>query len=287
MPQRREKQLLAALRESKGPNHQARMSSSLSKVLQIRDHRPWPMPDGSWTMTQRWHDLLFAHWPVPVETLRALVPPQLAIHTFAGQGWVGVVPFRMAGVRPRRLMALPWLSAFPELNVRTYVTAHDPQNPKPGVFFFSLDAANPLAVTIARRWYQLPYFRAQMRFRDAGRHIHYASRRTHGGAPPAEFVGVYGPTGAVTLAQPGTLEHWLTERYCLYTVDSRNRLWRAEIHHLPWPLQPAEAEIQVNTMLAAAGIALPDSAPLLHFARALDVAVWPLQQLAATDSGND
>jgi uncharacterized protein len=262
------------------------MSRSLSEILQIRDHRPWPLPGGSWTMTQRWHDLLFAHWPVPVETMRALVPPQLAIHTFEGQAWVGVVPFRMAGVRPRRLMALPWLSAFPELNVRTYVTARDPQNPKPGVYFFSLDAANPLAVAVARRWYQLPYFRAQMHCRDDGEQIHYGSRRIHSGAPPAEFVGVYRPTGAVTLAQPNTLDHWLTERYSLYTVDRRNRLWRAEIHHLPWPLQPAEAEIRVNTLLAAAGLSLSDHAPLLHFARDLEVAVWPLHQVASPDGGS-
>ena len=251
---------------------------SLSEILKQTDHRPWQKPTTPWIMTQSWRDLLFAHWAIPAEKMRALLPPELELDTFDGSAWVGVVPFRMAGVRPRWLPAVPWLSAFPELNVRTYVRSRDPQNPKPGVYFFSLEAANPLAVWIARTTFKLPYFNATMTCRDDGRQIHYRSERTHRGAPSARFVGNYQPTGKPYLAKPATLEHWLTERYSLYTVD-QGRVYIGEIHHIPWPLQPAEAEIEVNGMAAASGIELPNSAPLLHFVRRIDVAVWQLQRM--------
>jgi hypothetical protein len=231
-------------------------------------------------MQQSWHDLLFAHWPVDAELLAALIPPPLRLDTYDGEGWVGVVPFRMSGVVPRGTVALPWLSAFPELNVRTYVNASGPSGPRPGVYFFSLDAGNPLAVSLARRWFKLPYFRAEMDLNDRGNAITYRSRRTHAGAPAAVFIGSYGPASGIYHSTPGTLEAWLTERYCLYTTDGRGRLYRGEIHHALWPLQRAEAEIETNTMAAAAGIALPATAPLLHFARRLDVLAWALQRVA-------
>ncbi len=225
-------------------------------------------------MAQTWHDLLFAHWPIPPATLAALIPPQLTPDLYDGQAWIGVVPFRMSGVRPRGVAGMPWLSAFPELNVRTYVTAAD--GSKPGVYFFSLEAANPVAVSVARRVFRLPYFRARMRLTDHGDHIDYTSTRTHTGAPPAVFAGRYAPTGGVYASTPGALDHWLTERYCLYTVTGGGRVYRGDIHHAQWPLQPAQAEFTVNTMAAAASIDLPDTPPLLHFARRLDVVVWPL-----------
>jgi len=245
------------------------------------DHRPWPLPDGSWTMRQSWRDLLFAHWPLPVVAVRPLVPPAFELDVFAGDAWVSIVPFRMADVRPARLPALPWLSAFPELNVRTYVTAPGPTGVKPGVFFFSLDAANPVAVAIARRFYHLPYYRAAIRLTEDARAMHYASLRTHPHAAPARFEARYVPTGGIEPARPGTLDHWLAERYCLYTTDARGRPYRAEIHHAPWPLQAAEAEIIENTVAAAGGVTLPDMAPRLHFSRRLDVLVWPLRPLTA------
>lgn len=227
-------------------------SPSLEAIMRTVAHRPWPMPSGPWIMTQQWWDLLFAHWPIPIDVMRAHVPNQLELDTFEGEAWIAVVPFRMAGVRPRGLPAVPWLSNFPELNVRTYVRAvdrHAPGGPtvKPGVFFFSLEAGNPVAVSIARHLFKLPYFRAYMRLTQRGDTIDYASYRTHDRAPLAEFVGRYGPTGPVYAATPGTLEHWLTERYCLYAVDGAGRVYRGEIHHQPWPLQPARAEIDVNT----------------------------------------
>src|SRR4029450_6385677 len=155
--------------------------------------RPWPTPHSPWIMAQTWHDLLFAHWPLPVDDVRRVVPAVLPLDTFDGQAWIGVVPFRMTGVRPRAVPPLPWLSAFPELNVRTYVTLDG----KPGVYFFSLDAGNRLAVVTARLTYFLPYFHAHMAVTHDGEAIRYSSYRIHHGAPSADFIARYGPTSAV------------------------------------------------------------------------------------------
>lgn len=249
----------------------------IGSIVKINAHRPWPLPRGPWVMTQQWLDLLFAHWPIPVEMMRALVPPQLKVETWEGTAWVGVVPFRMQGVRPRLVPAMPWLSAFPELNVRTYVKVRDRGVDKTGVYFFSLEAANPVAVTIARSTFKLPYFHARMALTETAGTIHYRSHRTHRNAPAAEFVGSYAPTGAVYQSTPGSFDAWLTERYALYTVDQRGRVYIGEIHHIPWPLQPATAYIEINTMAQASGLTLPGVAPILHFVRHLDVVVWPLR----------
>lgn len=214
-------------------------------------------------MAQRWCDLLFAHWPVAAVSIRPLIPSTLQLDLWNGQAWVGVVPFRMQGIRPRLLPAIPVLSATPEINVRTYVIG---PGGKPGVWFFSLDAASPLVVWGARRFFGLPYFRARMECRNQAGEVRYRSSRTE---DSAEFRARYRPMGPVQLAPPGTLDSWLTERYCLYTADTR-----ADILHAQWPLQPAEAEIELNTMADAAGVSLPDTKPLLHFARRLDVKVW-------------
>lgn len=230
-------------------------------------------------MTQQWCDLLFAHWPIPVETMRALVPPSLALDLWDDRAWIGVVPFRMQGVRPRAVAALPWLSAFEELNVRTYVTVWDRGIEKPGVFFFSLEAANPIAVAVARRFFKLPYFNAQMALRDDGQMINYRSNRTHRGAPAAEFLGTYQPTGPIYRSQPGSIDAWLTERYALYTTDAQGTVYIGEIHHEQWPLQPATATLHTNTVAAASNIALPTVSPLLHFVRHIDVVVWPLRKI--------
>jgi uncharacterized protein YqjF (DUF2071 family) len=236
-------------------------------LLALTEHRPFPLPDGPWVMEQTWHDLLFAHWAVDAEQVRALVPRELDLDLRDGKAWVAVTPFWMSGVKPRGFPALPWLSRFPELNVRTYVTVGG----KPGVFFFSLDAARLLALWGARVGFRLPYFHSDMRVSGVER-IEYSCRRQRLRLE-AEFVGTYGPVGPVAQAIAGTLEHFLTERYCLYTVV-KGRVYRAVIHHAPWPLQPAAAEISVNTMAAAAGISLADVAPHLLFSRELRVLVW-------------
>ena len=226
-------------------------------------------------MTQSWHNLLFAHWPVAVEALRPHVPAVLPIDTYKGNAWLGVVPFYMTNVRPRFTPALPGLSAFAELNVRTYVIL----DRKPGVWFFSLDAANPLTVAAARLWFGLPYFRASMDCEETGGGIRYHSERTHSGAPAAVLQASYRPTGEVFEPQPGTLEYFLTERYCLYAARPGGKIYRGEIHHPPWQLQNAEGEFAENSMAAAAGITLPNQEPSLHFARRQDMVAWAPQRV--------
>ena len=236
-------------------------------------HRPWPVPNSPWVQFQRWEDLLFAHWQFPAAQLQAMIPPGLTLDTFDGQAWLGVVPFEITGIRWHGLPPIPGFAHFPEVNVRTYVTRDE----KPGVYFFSLDAAKLWAVIGARFAYHLPYFHARMKIRREGEWIRYQSTRIHRGAPAAEFVSRYRPVGEVSTAQPGTLEHWLTERYCLYAVDQRGGVYRAEIHHAPWPLQHAELAITTNTLAQASGFNLAGSStdqPLLHFSRRQDVLVW-------------
>ena len=230
--------------------------------------RQWPHPGGPWTMRQTWSHLLFAHWRVPGDFMRDLVPEQFEIDTFDGSAWIAVVPFLMSGIRLRLLPPIPGVTSSLELNVRTYVR----YGGRPGVYFFSLDAVNRLLVETARRWFSLPYFSAQMAMRRAT-HVRYQSVRTHPGAPPAEFVSVYRPTGAPTESQPGSIEYFLTERYCLYTLNSRGQVVIGEIDHPTWPLQPAEAEFEDNSMTESLGIPL-DGAPLLHYADSIDVNLW-------------
>ena len=245
-------------------------------------HRPWPLPSGPWIMVQTWHDLLFAHWPLPSAALRPLVPSELALDAFDGCCWVGVAPFHMSGIRLRGLPALPWTSHFPELNVRTYVTCRG----KPGVYFFSLDAGNLWAVWAARTFYRLPYCHAQMRVEFVNHWIAYTCHRRFSPQDPpggnensADFRGRYRPITPVQFRQSSSLEHWLTERYCLYTAKSGS-IYRAEIHHPQWPLQDAEAEIQTNTVALASGISLPQVPPRLHFAKKLEVLIWPLHRVS-------
>lgn len=227
-------------------------------------------------MEQSWHDLLFMHWPLPVATLRPLVPATLPLDTYDGRAWIGVVPFRMSGVRLRGVPPIPRTSAFPELNVRTYVTLDG----KPGVYFFSLDAGNPVAVQVARTWFHLPYFRADMSadWRDGW--LHYRSQRTHRAGSPARLVTRYRPTGDALPTEPGSIADFLTSRYALYIAD-KNHVIRREIDHIAWPLQPAEAVVETNTMLDQLCLAAPDAAPLLHFSRQLDVRVWPAERVVA------
>jgi uncharacterized protein len=243
------------------------------RVTRIRQHRPWPLPRRPWVMGQTWSDLLFAHWDVSPEALSSAVPPQLSLDTFNGRAWVGVTPFRVRNLRTRLTLPVPMLSTFPELNVRTYVVVDG----KPGIFFFSLDAASSLAVAAARLLYRLPYFRADMSSRRIGHETWYISRRRDSeAAAPATFEGSYRPTGPVFHARPGTLEHWLTERYCLYTLDDQQRVLRGEIHHPPWPLQPARADIRHNTMGGQIGLELGES-PRLHYSARQDVIFWGLE----------
>jgi uncharacterized protein YqjF (DUF2071 family) len=223
----------------------------------------------------RWCDLLFAHWSVDAAVLRRLIPAGLELDLFDGRGYVGAVPFRMEGVRPRFVPALPGLHAFPELNLRTYVKAGG----KPGVWFFSLDAGQKLAVRVARRFFHLPYFDAKFEIGNVGGDIDYSAVRCHRGAPGAVFAAKYHAVGTVYRAAAGTLESWLTDRYCLYAADGAGQVYRGEINHEPWPLQHAMAEVKTNTLGDWLGIDMKGPPETLHFAKSLDVQAWLVERI--------
>ncbi|MEO7190870.1 MAG: DUF2071 domain-containing protein [Vicinamibacterales bacterium] len=233
------------------------------------DHRPFPLPAGEWVGRQSWHDLLFAHWPVPAAVLQEFVPAVLEIQAFEGTSWVGLLPFGMRDVALRGMPALPWLSAFPEINLRLYVEYRG----RPGIWFISLDASRALAVWAARTFVHLPYFLAHMKLERAGSCVHYSSVRDK--ARDAAFEASYWPTGTAREAKKGSLEYFLTERYALYSQAPDGRLWTVDIHHQPWPLQPAAADLRVNTVASAQGLPPLAGTPLLHFSRRQDVATWP------------
>jgi uncharacterized protein YqjF (DUF2071 family) len=187
------------------------------------------------------------------------------VEQHSGSAWLGVTPFVVTGLRARGLLPLPFAASFRELNVRTYVT----RDGKAGIWFFSLDASSQLAVEAARRLYRLPYFRADIWIRKHGAQVAYDCSRGEGKA----FSARYEPSGDVFNAEPGSVEHFLTERYCLY-AEHEGQVHRAEIHHRPWPLQPAEAGIELNTMPP---LKVPDGDPLVHFSARQDVVIWPLR----------
>ena len=240
------------------------------RTLEEIDHRPWPLPDGRWLQGQTWCNLLFAHWRVSSEQLRRVMPPALPLHLYDdGSAWLSVTPFSITGLRLRGTPPLPWVSHFPELNVRTYVELDG----KPGIYFFSLDAGRRAAVIAARRSYRLPYFHARMGVKKVGARVHYESERIDSSGPPARFRGSYGPVGGDS---DDRLARWLAERYCAYTVDKQQRPLRIEIHHPPWPLQPAEAELDAQGMADQIGVRL-EGDPLIHFSARQDTLIWPLK----------
>jgi uncharacterized protein YqjF (DUF2071 family) len=227
-----------------------------------------------WIMTQRWNDLLFLHYAVPPEVLRPLVPDTLTLDTYQRRAWVSVTPFWISQLRPPGVPPLPWLSRFAEINVRTYVTCDN----KLGVYFFSLDASNLSAVWGARMFYRLPYWQASIKLKGrGGPKIECVSRRQHG-PRPAELRCSYGPSSSAFQARSGSLEHFLTERYCLY-ASYRKRLYRGEIHHLPWDLQEATFELTENSMAQPAGIPLPAHPEIAYFAREMKVLFWAPERL--------
>lgn len=225
-------------------------------------------------MAQTWDDLAFLHWRLEPELLRPRVPAGVQLDLFDGSAWLGITPFRLEHLRVRGTLPVPVLSSFLETNVRTYVTAEG----KPGIWFFSLDAQSPVAVQAARRLYRLPYFQARMGAWPRGRDLEYETSRTDRSAHLAQLAVTYGPRGDVLRAEAGTLEHFLTERYCLYATDGDGALHRAEIHHPPWALQRGEAEITQNTM-PPPGIELPDEEPHVLFSKRQDVVIWPLSRV--------
>jgi len=275
------------------------VSHSLSREPSVDDRlRIRNRPRGIPLMYQSWGKLLFMHWPIDPEILRPLIPSQLSIDTFAGRAWIGVVPFTMWGIRASFLPSIPGTSAFHELNVRTYVH----YDGVPGVWFFSLDAANSLAVWGARTFYGLPYFKATMSLNQRANTIDYSSVRSDGrtyaqffaadavgfranfdssqfqNLPQARLEASWKIGDPLPPSQPGEIEFFLTERYCLYSYR-RGRLYRSRIFHDSWPLRAASVDSCKSTMIESLGIAQPEGEPLLHYAESIAVDIWPLQRV--------
>jgi uncharacterized protein len=248
------------------------------RVLRDVGHRPWPVPDGPWIMGQSWERLLFAHWRIDEARLRRFVPPQIPVDTFDGSAWIGITPFLVGGLRLRGLPPLPGTAHFPEINVRTYTTIGD----RPGIYFFSLDVPNLLAIAIARRTYRLPYFRSRIDVKLAGGWVGYRSRRVDPAGTPVECAIDYRATGPRHPAPEGSFEHWAVERYCLYTLDDRMSVLRGEIHHPPWQIQLAEARIASNSMGRQLGNDFQER-PVLHYADRQDVVFWPNRLVLGAD----
>jgi uncharacterized protein YqjF (DUF2071 family) len=238
-------------------------------ILEDVRHRQWDPPDEPWIFRQAWNHLLFAHWPVARDRVRELVPAFLELDTFDNEAWLSVTPFRLSDLSLRGVPAIPMISSFDEINVRTYVE----YDGIPGIYFFSLDANSTLAVGAASTLFHLPYFHADIQVgQDAGTMTFSSHRRRKG---PADCEVRYSPSGSLFVPKQGTLDYFLTERYCLYTMDSASHPYRVDIHHAAWELRPAEAKFAVNSMPEAAGIRLPSMDPLLHYARRQDVVTWP------------
>ncbi|GEM45425.1 YqjF family protein [Deinococcus cellulosilyticus] len=237
-------------------------------------HRPWPMPESPWLIYMEWENLLFLHYPVHPDVLLPHIPEGLTLETYGGFAWLSVVPFKMKNTRPRGLPAVPAVSDFLELNLRTYVTTEG----KPGVFFFSLDAQNPLAVRGARLGFHLPYFDARMRWEIQQGRTRYLSTRTHNNATRGEFEASYQPVSPLPRPSKSSLDHWLTERYCLYSADSKGRIYRCNIHHLPWPLHAVQVREVKNTLGNLIGTRL-FKAEYAHYSPHLAVVGWGLEQI--------
>lgn len=245
--------------------------------FQLRtSHRPRPLPSGRWALTQRWNDLLFAHWPIPVAKMAALLPDWLEVDTFQGSAWLGVVPFWLDRVKIRNVPSVLSARSFPDLNLRTYV--RDQFTRSPGIYCFSFDASSLLATLAARAMYNLPYHWSSMKLEQRSeREFAFYSRRRFAGHPVifnARYRGL-GPSSRLAEHRPGSLEHFVTERSCLFSTDRTGQPVRSNLHYVPWPLEEAEAEIERNDLADSIGLKLPWTEPVLHYSRRLAVYIWP------------
>ncbi|UOQ74322.1 YqjF family protein [Hymenobacter cellulosilyticus] len=243
---------------------------------------PLPLRPRLPLMRQRWSQLLFAHWPVAPEVLQPYLPTRLELDLFEGQAWLGVVPFTMSGIRPLGLPAVPGLSNLHELNVRTYARLDG----VPGVWFLSLDATQPLGVWAARNLFHLPYLHARMTLTETNGTLHAKAERTHPGAAPATFAASWTPGRQLPASAPGTLQHFLTERYHLYTAGpdlqsaiKGSDLWRGDVYHAPWALRTATLHTWESTVVESHCLPTLAGAPLLYAADALDVWVRRIQRV--------
>jgi uncharacterized protein YqjF (DUF2071 family) len=232
-------------------------------------HRPYPLPRRPWVGGQTWEHLLFAHWSVDPAAMARVVPAGLELDLFGGRAWLAVTPFLLRGLRPRFVPSIPFANPFLETNVRTYVRCGG----RSGIYFFSLDATSRVAVAGARIANALPYRHARGRIRVAAGCVDYRLRRTDGGHGAAWLDASYRPRGPAAEPIPGSLEHFLVERYCLFAVRGPGDILRTDIHHRPWRIHEADAQIRHGGLVPAALEPLAGP-PLLHLARRQDVVVW-------------
>ena len=235
------------------------------------DHRPWPLPSGEWKWRQSWLDLAFLHYPVATKEIESRIPKGVSIDTYENAAWIGLVPFRMSGVMRRPLPDIPLFSSFPELNLRTYVIAEG----KPGVWFFSLDAASYPIVLGGKALYDLPYHYANSSLNQKEDWFEFLSIRKK---ERTKFHAKYRPIGEEFLAKNGTFEHWATERYCLYSLSGHLSISRVEVHHKQWPLQKSEVDIVENEIIDSAGISVIDNKPRCHYSRGVHVISYGKQR---------
>lgn len=236
-------------------------------------HRPFPLPPNNWIMRQAWRNVLFLHWPVEPEQLRPYIPPALEIDTYDGFAWLGVVAFAMEGIYFRGLSLFSVVTPFSEMNVRTYVK----QNGKPGVFFISLDVNDWSSFHIAKRWYRLPYHSADLSIQQKGNAIFYESIRKNS---PVRFEGSCMPKKEMFYPDKGTLDYFLTEKYCFYTTNNHTDIFHGDIHHRPWPLNRAEVHIGRNTLFSPLNLDFSEQAPVAHFSKGVDSLMWNVKNLS-------
>ena len=245
---------------------------TLANRLALRER-----PLGTPLLRQDWGDLLFLHWPVPAELLQPHLPPRLKIDTHDGMAWLAIVPFRMSKVRTRVSPPVPGASEFLELNVRTYVHLDG----VPGVWFFSLDATNALAVWVARTVFNLPYLRATMRLEIPSPELRqFTATRTHAGFAAAHFRATWKIGPPLPPAEPGSLAFFLTERYCLYTSNrAQTKLYRGRVAHPAWPLRSAQVLHYDSTLIESHGLPTPAGPPVVHAGGLVAVELWPMQRV--------
>ena len=271
------------------PEFQTQFVTAGSLLYSV-EHRPWLPPDAQWLFSQSWNDVLFAHFALEPSVLRPLVPEALTLDLYDGAAWLTISPFRTSHLRPSGVPPLPKLSFFPQVNLRTCVS----RDGKPGVFNFSADAASLSAVWFARVFFRVPYWHAAIEVRGATVRsrksrggedtIGFRSRRLHGPAAlsgAASFEVAYTPAGAAERARPGSLDEFLIERYCVYSCH-HGKLYRTELHHQPWPLQPASVELASNSLAEALGLGLPPKPDLCHFSRCNKLLTWAPERVQLT-----
>jgi len=230
-------------------------------------------PSGSPILQQKWENLLFLHWPVDPALLRPLIPEALEIDTFDGRAWLGITPFHLSDLRPPLLPALPGLSAFTEMNVRTYVL----HNGKPGIWFFSLDASKLLPAAAARIFFMLPYFKASMKFEQ--NHPLFNFSMTRSGATDVEFKASWQVGVRLRAPDVESLAFFLVERYCAFAVEG-SRVFQIRIYHHPWILDEALVKIESSNAISALGLPEPATEPIVHFSESIEAEIWAPAQVA-------